>query len=121
MARLEHAIDLLIYLSVALGVVLLPQIYSLVPPWLFYAVFGGWIAYLIVALAARFHHKAAYPAAFLLAVVTLLSSLPDPTHYSFAGAGMWLATATFVTGSVLQICLLVLISVHFLKLRKGNR
>jgi len=43
---IRRMIDLLIYLSVALGLVLL-QIHALVPVWLFYSVSAGWVAYLL--------------------------------------------------------------------------
>ena len=115
---MRRAIDLLIYLSVAFGVLLLPQIYSLVPPWLFYSVLAGWIAYLLVAIATWTHHKRVYPVAFLLAILTLSVSLPEPEHYTFAKDGMWLATLTFMIGSILQLALLVLIPVYLIKDRK---
>ena len=115
---MRRAIDLLIYLSVALGIVLLPQIYSVVPLWLFYSVLAGWIAYVLVAMATATHHKAAYPVALLLAILTLSVSLPEPEHYTFAKDGMWLATLTFMIGSILQLALLVLIPVYLIKNRK---
>lgn len=119
--KLELAIDLLIYLSVLLGLVLLPQIYSLVPSWLFYGVLAGWFAYLLVAIATARHHKAAYPLAFLLSILGLAVSLPQPEHYSFAGEGMWLATVTFTAGSLVQIALLVMIPLHALRARRSKR
>ena len=50
MANLRTAVNLLVYLSVALGIVLLPQLYGLVPSWLFLSVLVGWLAYVIVAV-----------------------------------------------------------------------
>ena len=117
LSKLRLAIDLLIYLSVGLGGFLLPQLYFLVPPWLFNVVFVGWIAYLLVAIAAWRHHRFAYPLAFLLAISTLSVSLPQPEHYSFGASGMIWATLTFVLGSVLQLSLLILIPVDLLKNR----
>jgi hypothetical protein len=121
LSRLERAIDLLIYLSVLLGVVLLPQIYLLVPSWLFYSVLAGWVAYLLVAVATIRHLKVAYPFAFLLSILTLAVSLPQPEHYSFAGEGMWLATLTFAVGSVVQIALLVMIPLHMLRIHQSKK
>lgn len=117
-AQLGRAIDLLIYLSVALGLVLLPQIYILVPTWLFYSILAGWFAYLLVAIATATGHKIAYPLAFLLSILTLVLSLPQPEHYSFPGEGMWLATFTFAIGPALQIALLILIPIYLIKKRK---
>ena len=110
---LRRAIDVLIYLSVLLGIVLLPQLYGLVPTWLSYSVLGGWLAYLLVAVLAATGRRVAYPLAFILAILTLAVSLPQPEHHSFVEAGLSLASITFLAGSVLQFMVLILISVHF--------
>jgi len=117
---LEGAINLLIYLSIALGLVLLPQLYFLVPSWLFYSVLVGWLAYVAVALLAAKHHMFSYPLAFVLSILTLAVSLPQPEHQAFVYAGPSLASVTFLTGSVLQVALLVLISIFFLRQRKAH-
>jgi len=117
---LRRAIDLLIYLSVALGVVLLAQIYFMVPAWLFYPVLAGWFAYLLVAIAAATGRKIAYPMAFVLSILTLIVSLPQSEHYSFASEGMWMATFTFAAGSVLQIALLILIPIYLVRNRRSG-
>jgi len=114
---LKRSIGVLIYGSVALGIVLLPQLYYLVPSWLFFSVLGGWLAYVIVAVLAATGHKIAYPLAFVLALLTLAASLPQPEHYSFIEAGLSLASATFVLGSVLQVALLVLIPMYLYQMR----
>jgi hypothetical protein len=114
-------IDLFIYLSVALGVVLLPQLYVLVPSWLFYSVFGGWLAYVVVAIIAATGHKVAYPFALVLSILTLLVSLPRPEHYSFVSAGFSLASMTFVVGSVIQLALLILIPAYLVRERSGRK
>lgn len=121
MISLKRAIDLLIYVSVGFGVVLLLQLYVLVPRWLFYSVLAGWVAYLLVAIIAATGRKIAYPFAFILSLLTLAVSLPQPEHYSFVEAGMLLASATFVIGSILQIALLILIPVYLLRNRLGRR
>ena len=117
MVSLRRAVNLLIYLSVAMGVALLPQLYPLVPSWLFYSVFIGWLAYVVVAVLAASGRKVAYPLAFVLAVLTLAVSLPQPEHYSF---GASLASATFLIGSVLQIALLVLVPVYLRRSKSGK-
>jgi hypothetical protein len=117
---LKRAVNLLICLSVALGLALLPQIYNLVPAWLFYSVLAGWFAYLLVAIAVARGHEIAYPLAFMLSPLTLAVSLPQPEHYSLASEGMWLATLTFTLGSVLQIALLILIPIYFVKKRRAT-
>jgi hypothetical protein len=120
LSSLKRTVNLLLYISVALGILLLLQLYSLVPPWLFYSVLTGWFTYLIVALAIATHHNAAYPAALILAVLTLLVSLPQPEHYAYMQTGVSLASATFAAGSVLQIVLLILIPVYLFRKRKTN-
>lgn len=121
MPSLRRAIDLLIYLSVALGFVLLPQLYVLVPTWLFYSVVGGWLAYLIVAIMAATGHKVAYPLALVLSILTLLVSFPQPEHYSLVSAGFSLASMTFLIGSALQLALLILIPAYFLRKRPDRK
>ncbi len=118
-AKLKSVVNSLIYLSVVLGIVLLAQIYFLVPSWLFYSVLAGWFAYVLVAFAAANRHSSAYPAAFVLAMLTLVVSLPQPEHYSFASEGMLIAIMTFATGSALQIALLILIPIYLIKTRKS--
>jgi len=112
MAWLKCAVDLLIYISVALGVALLPQLYGLVPSWLLLSILVGWLAYLVVAVLVATGRSIAYPLAFVLALLTLAVSLPQPEHYSFVEAGLSLASATFLIGSALQLALLILIPLY---------
>jgi hypothetical protein len=115
-----RAIDLLVYLSVVLGLVLLLQIYVLVPAWLFYSVLAGWFAYLVVAVIVATGRRSAYPLVLLLSVLTLLVSLPEPEHYSFAVEAMWLAASTFAIGSALQVAIIVLIPIYLIRKRKSS-
>jgi hypothetical protein len=115
--RLRSTVNVLIYLSVALGVVLLPQLYGLVPSWLFFSVLVGWLAYLIVAVLVVKSRSFAYPLAFVLALLTLAVSLPQPQHYSYVEAGPSLASATFLVGSVLQIALIIMIPLYLYRRR----
>jgi hypothetical protein len=107
----------LIYLSVALGIVLLPQLYVLVPSWLFFSVLGGWLAYLLVAVLAATGRNVAYPLAFVLAILTLAVSLPQPEHSSYVAAGFSLASATFVAGSIVQLMLIILVPAYLWRKR----
>jgi len=118
MKHLQRVTDTFIYASVALGVVLLIQLWYLVPVWLFYSVTLGWIAYFITAVAIMRRHEGAYKAAFILAILTLVVSLPQPEHYAFVSEGINLASMTFILGSILQICIIVLLTVNFLRNRK---
>ena len=121
MSSITRSINLLIFLSVALGVVLLPQLYGLVPTWLFYSVLGGWLAYVLVAGLAATGHRIAYPLAFVLSILTLAVSVPQPEHQSFVMAGLSLASLTFLAGSALQLCIVILIPVYYLRKRSGGK
>ena len=115
MIILRRVVDALIYLSVAFGVVLLLQLWFLVPRWLFYIVLAGWIAYFFTATAIMRHRKEAYKVAILLAILTLVVSLPQPEHYAFVKEGITLASMTFLVGSAIQLCIIVLLAISFLK------
>ncbi len=120
MFSIRRGIDSLIHLSVAMGILLLPQLYGLVPSWLFYSVLGGWLAYLLVAVLAATGRSVAHPLAFILAILTLTVSLPQPEHRPFMEAGLSLASITFLVGSALRLLLLILIPVEFWR-KKSHR
>jgi hypothetical protein len=117
--RLRRWADWLIYTSVVLGIMLLAQLYTLsVPSFLFFSILAGWILYLIVAIAIWTGHTKAYPAALVLAIVTLAVSLPQPEHLSLAEAGPTLASLTFILGSILQAGVIILIGYSMIATRK---
>src|SRR5438445_12938519 len=111
--------DSLIYASIFLGAALLIQLFAIVPVWLFYSVLAGWIAYLIVALAAAKGLKTAYPLSLVLAILTLAVSLPRPEHYSLIQAGLNPASLTFIAGSVLQVAIILTVS-SYLFVTRGD-
>jgi hypothetical protein len=118
-SKLKRTVNFLVYLSVALGLLLLPQIYGFVPTWLFYSVLAGWFVYLLVAIVVASRHEIGYPLALVLSILTLAVSLPQPEHYSFASKGMWLATFTFAMGSLLQIAVIISVVAYLVKKRKS--
>ena len=83
MFSLRPTIDVLVYLSVMLGVVLLYQLYCSAPRWLFITVLAGWLAYLAVAALVAAGNRLAYPLALVLSILTLGASLPSPEHLAF--------------------------------------
>jgi len=115
MLTLKCTIDVLIFLSVALGVLLLFQLYYTVPSWLFLSVLIGLLAYIGVAILVVLGRRIAYPLALVLSLLTLVVSLPRPEHLAFVAAGISLASITFLVGSALQLILLVLISVYLFR------
>jgi hypothetical protein len=100
----------LIYASILLGATLLVELYAVVPVWLFYSVLGGWVAYLITAVAIAKDLKIAYPLSLILAILTLFVSLPQPEHHSLVEAGPSPASVTFIVGSVLQVAVILTVS-----------
>ena len=116
---LKVTADSLIYASIFLGAALLIQLFAIIPVWLFYSVLAGWIAYLIVALAVAKGLKMAYPLSLVLAILTLAVSLPRPEHYSLVQAGLSPASLTFITGSELQVAVILTVS-SYLFMTRGD-
>jgi hypothetical protein len=100
---------------------LLVQLYPIVPSWLFYSVLAGWIAYLITAVAVARGLRMAYPVSLVLAILTLAVSLPQPEHSSLVQAGPSLASLTFIAGSVLQIAVILSVPIYLFQTRKTLR
>ena len=109
----------MIYVSVALGPLLLAEIYGQVPGFVFYSVMAGWVAYLICALAVAKGQSRAYVFVVALAILTLAVSLPQPAHYSLVTNQEFLAASTFLLGSAFQILLIILIPIFLLRRRKS--
>ncbi len=118
---LRTSANWLIYASVILGVALLAQLYTLVPYWLFYFVLVGWVAYVAVAIAAAHGREIAYPSALILSLLTLSVSIPQPEHYSLVSAGLTVASLTFISGSVLQVGVIMSILSYLLLKRMNPR
>jgi hypothetical protein len=112
---LTHAF---IYTSVIFGVILLVQLYPLVPSRLFFSVLVGWFEYLVTAIAVARGLKMAYPVSLVLAILTLAVSLPQPEHSSLLNAGVSLASLTFIGGSVLQIAVILSVSIYLFQTRR---
>jgi hypothetical protein len=108
----------MIYASIILGLALLAQLYALVPSWLFYSVLAGWVAYLVVGISVTFRIGIAYPISLVLAVLTLVVSLPQPEHYSF---GASLASLTFIAGSVLQFGVILAVGRYLVLKRRSSQ
>jgi len=117
---LKSFADLLIYASIFLGAALLIQLFAIVPVWLFYSVLAGWIAYLIVAVAIARGLKMAYPLSLVLAILTLVVSLPRPEHYSLVQAGLTPASLTFIAGSALQVAVILTVSSYLFMIRRDK-
>jgi hypothetical protein len=118
--NLKALADLLIYASIFLGAVLLIQLFATVPVWLFYSVLAGWVTYLITAVAIAKGLRMAYPLGLVLAILTLVISLPRPEHYSLVQAGLGPASITFIAGSVLQAAVILTVSSYLFMTRRNR-
>ncbi|MDG6928748.1 MAG: hypothetical protein JRN29_01705 [Nitrososphaerota archaeon] len=116
-SKLKKPLDAAIYATVALGPLLLAQVYGAVPSWLLYSLLAGWLAYAAAAAAVVKGRRSGYALALVLALLVLAVSLPQPEHYAFARSGDVLAEATFVVGSALQVVVIALASVSLLRSR----
>jgi len=112
MVELRKLVDLCVYASVALGVLFVYVASSVVPTWLLYSLALGEVAYASAALAVWRGYRNAYYAVLALAVLVLAVSLPQPEHYEFASNGQLGRFVIFAAGSLLQVCLLVMVPVY---------
>jgi hypothetical protein len=118
MERLKRVIDLFVYASVALGLLLVLVAGPLVPSWLLASLIAGEVAYALTAVAVARGYRRSYYAVVVLALLVLVVSLPQPDHYSFASSGQIGAFLIFAAGSVSQICLLIMIPVYLRRRQK---
>jgi len=111
-ATLEKAVAWLVYSSVALGVLFLYVLYGTpgIPSFLFPSILGGEVIWLVCAVAISRRARWAPYMAFVLALITLVISLSQPTHYAFAETGQIVAFLIFTGGSVLQVALMAAVS-----------
>ena len=116
--QLKTTLRWLIYGSVALGVIVLIQLYLIVPTWLFYSILGGWLSYLAVAIAAAKERESAYPAALVLSIITLIVTLPRREHQNLVLGGVSIGSITFLVGSALQAAVAVLAAAYLVAGRK---
>jgi hypothetical protein len=116
--QLKRMVRWLIYGSITLGVILLIQLYGIVPSWLFYSILGGWLLYFVVAIAAATGKEGAYQAALVLSIVTLFVTLPNREHQNLVLSGVSIGSLTFLLGSVLQVAIAVLVTVELAATRK---
>ncbi len=107
----------LVYASVVLGVFFLAVIYGFpdFPSWLFYSIMGGEGLWILCAVAVNRRARWGPYMAVVLAVITLVLSLSQPTHYTFAETGQIVAFLIFSVGAVLQVALLAAVSLLFVR------
>jgi len=122
LASVEKAITWLVYASVVLGVLFLYTIHGIAdfPNWLFYSIAFGEGLWVVCAVAVLRGARWAPYLALVLALITLAVSLPQPTHYTFASTGQFLAFFIFAGGSVIQVALIVAVGLWFFRSRRAG-
>lgn len=120
MARLERTIQALILFSTALGVLLLYEIYALLPAAAFDFVAAGWVLFVFDSVLTFIRQRIAFYLAFVLALLGLSTSLPQSAHYAFIASGDLVPAAIFVIGSALMILIAILApTLVLLRRRRG--
>ncbi len=116
MATLEKVISWLVYASVVLGVLFLYVLYGTpgIPSFLFPSILAGEIIWVVCAMAVSRRARWAPYMALVLALITFVISLSQPTHYTFAESGQIVAFLIFSGGSVLQFALIAAVSAFLL-------
>ncbi|HME18852.1 MAG TPA: hypothetical protein VKF15_03845 [Nitrososphaerales archaeon] len=115
-----RAIQGLVLFSAVLGVAFLWQVNGLLPPFVFDFLATGWVLFLVDGALTFIRPRASYAMAFVLALLALISSLPQSAHYAFIAEGAVLPSVTFVAGTLAQVLLLVLVPFHFLRAKRRS-
>ena len=119
MQRYAAAIQALILASSVLGVALLYEISPLVPAFVFDFVAVGWALFVLDSILTFIRPVVSYYFGFVLAVLALGASLPQSAHWSFIQNGLLVPSLIFLTGSAMQIAIIVLVGLFTLKVRHG--
>ena len=121
MASLKRVVDIVVYTTIFLGMFFLYEAAGAVPGFLLATLFAGEMAYALAGLFVARGLRWAYYLVFVLAILVLAVSLPQPEHYAFASIGRLLDLLIFGAGSVLQVFLLVAIPVYLVRSRRSSR
>lgn len=120
MQRTGRLIQVDVVFSAVLGVIFLVQVYGVLPSQFFDFVFVGWVLFVLDSVLTFTNPRVSYAMAFALALLALVSSLPQSAHYAFIENGVLLPAATFVLGTLAQVLLLILVPYYFLR-ERGNK
>lgn len=112
MVSLKNAVDGAVYATVFLGMLFLFVAIGQVPGFLLAVLFAGEFFYALAGLLVARGLRWSYYVVFVLALVVLAVSLPQPEHYTFAASGQYLDLFIFGAGSVMQVFLLVAVPLY---------
>ncbi len=120
MVQTGRAIQVLIVASSFLGVALLIEINSVVPPDVFDFVAVGWALFVVDGVLTFVRPVISYYLGLVLAVLALSASLPQSAHWAFIENGLLIPSAIFVTGSAFQVLIIVLVVYYSFKMRRSG-
>ncbi len=119
MGRLGRTIQGLIIFSTLLGALFLWEARSLLPAMVFDVIFVGWVLFIADSVLTFVRPVASYYLGMALAVLGLVTSLPQPAHYAFFQDGQVLAASIFALGSAAEIAIVVLVA-YYVVLSRGQ-
>jgi hypothetical protein len=120
MPTLAAALRGLILFSTLLGVLFLFLAFGSIPAPVFDLIGVGWVFFVAASVMLFVRPRTAFAMAFVLAILALSVSLPEPAHYAFFTAGEFLQGTVFLLGSSAQALLIVLVPYYFYKHRGGD-
>jgi hypothetical protein len=120
MPQTGRLIQALVLFSTLLGVLFLVQVYGVLPAAVFDFVALGWVLFVVDSILTFTNPSVSYAMAFALALLALVSSLPQTVHYAFIENGVILPAVTFILGTTAQVLLLVLVPYHFIRRRRSK-
>ena len=115
-----RAIQVLIVGSVLLGVALLFEINSLVPWFVFDFIALGWALFVVDSVLTFVRPALSYYFGLVLAVLALSASLPQSAHWAFIEEGLLIPSAIFITGSVMQVLIVILVLYYAFSVRRSK-
>lgn len=121
MVQTGKAIQALIVASTILGVGLLIEINSVVPPEVFDFIALGWALFVVDSLLTFVRPTISYYLGLILAVLGLSASLPQSAHWAFIENGLLIPSAIFVTGSAFQVLIIALVVYYSIKVRRSDK
>ncbi len=112
--RTGRLIQALIIACSLLGAALLVEIHMLVPTFVFDFISAGWVCFVLDSILTFVRPRASYYFGLLLSGLGLAASLPQGTHWSFIEDGMVVPSAIFISGSLMQGAIIVLVVYYHL-------
>lgn len=112
MIPLPRAIQALILASTVFGVAFLYEVHPVLPAFVFESVVFGWALFVLDSALTFVRPRVSFYLGMVLAVIALVVTLTSPAHWALVTSGDVPAAATIVTGSVLEVALIVLVGLY---------